>query len=150
MTAIGKLNPNSTMKNYRRELREIQNTEPIEPIACKYCNKPVESKTMLADVCYDCYRDYMCIKDIAAELDCKAEYPVTFAEPLNEAEAQAREAEETNRNIADYVDAAYMQDEPRKSFAEYMATDYIVEKERRAEDWRKWKEAHPNSSPYHF
>ena len=148
MTAIGKLNPNSTMKDYRRD--EIQNTEPIKPIACKYCGELVESKTMLAGVCYDCYRDCRHIQTIAAELDCKAEYPVTFAEPVDENEVQAQEAAETNRNIADYVDAAYMQDEPGKSFAEYMATDYIVEKERRAEDWRKWKEAHPNSSPYHF
>ena len=46
--------------------------------------------------------------------------------------------------------AVYMQGEPRKPFAEYMATDYLVERDERAKGWREWKSRYPDTSPYHF
>lgn len=98
---------------------------------CTICYGEIEESPMMRGVCYDCYREL--VSD-------------------NPNDLQVEEVEK----FLNLVEVCLTHDETiavtktRKSFAEYMQTDYIVEKEERAKGWREWKEAHPNSSPYRF
>lgn len=105
---------------------------------CTICGGKIEECPMMRGVCYSCYSSLVTS-------------PETFT-ALKEQTELAAEQHKAMQIILDVASASTP--EPvateRKSFAEYMATDYVTEKQTRAAGWKEWKEAHPNSSPYHF